>query len=539
MQLSECVRGASCDFFSTGPAIHAAPKQGANIMTTNSATISNDVKPAARALDVSIVNAPELRFGSFIDKVIKGQPNANKAARRAFRRTLSKLRTGTQPYYVIVAPGPTTSGKSELGFRFGEFFHGNRLAVLNIDGSEYMEKHNLSKLTGASPNLVGYTNRKDRDYVAPLADEVDGYAQLSQHNLTRSRLGSKTPVTVVLIDEWEKACKEFNEILLSIFRTGRYTLGNGEVVDFSQCLFIITANIGSAAVEEAGEKRGIGFRNGGEKTIVTVEEADKIINDHLRHFAPPEFRARVEENGEFCIFHRLSDEHIAEICELKVAELVASTEKMGKITIDVDADARKWLLETTGSVPKLNGGIKTYIIDMLDNELLKGTIVAGDVVHIFHVEGADHLDFTVDVKPLVFLSMAEMEAEIAATPVPAPKGKGAVVASITQKNVGAPTEGNGEAKADTTNGAAAPALVSMQPFDMVYGSDSAENLEKITASIRAAIEKTPHSLALKVDLCLVEPFVANIEVMSTLDGMRAIKARYTGLRVILKGGELA
>ncbi len=505
-------------------------------MTMNSKIISSDATIPVRSLDTSTVNAPELRFGSFIDKVIKGQPNANLAARRAFRRTLSKLRTGTQPYYVIVAPGPTTSGKSELGFRFGEFFHGNRLAVLNIDGSEYMDKHNLSKLTGASPNLVGYTNRKEKDYVAPLADEVDAYAQLSQHNLTRSRLGSKTPVTVVLIDEWEKACREFNEILLSIFRTGRYTLGNGEVVDFSQCLFIITANIGSAAVEEAGEKRSIGFGKGGEKTIITEAEADRIINEHLRAFAPPEFRARVEENGEFCIFHRLSAEHIAEICELKVTELVASTEKMGEIKIDVDAGARKWLLETTGSVPKLNGGIKTYIIDMLDNELLKGTIVAGDVVHIFHVEGADKLDFTVDVKPLVILSMAEMEAEIAATPVPAPKAS----RTAATVNVDAP---KAEGQASTTDGAAAApsadALVPLQSFVVVYGSDSAENLEKITASIRAAIEKAPHSVALKVDMNLVEPFLANVEVMSTLEDMIAVKARYTGLRVILKGGELA
>lgn len=507
--------------------------------TTAAATVA---PVATRRLDTKAVNGSELRFGSFIDSTIMGQENGRQAARRAFRRTLSKLRVGNKPYYVIVAPGPTTSGKSEMAFRIGEYFHGDRKAVLKIDGSEYKEKHNLSKLTGASPNLVGYTNRQEKDYVAPLPHEIDSYAQFSQHNLTRSRLGSKAPVTVVLIDEWEKACGEFNEILLSIFRNGNYTLGNGEIVDFSQCIFILTANIGSAAVEEAENKKTIGFVK--KDTVVTEADADAIINDHLRNFCPPEFRARVEENGEICIFHRLSDEQISAICDLKVRELVQITEKTANIKVDVDVAARKWLLSVTGSVPKLNGGVEKFIIDELDNMLILGSLVSGDVVHITHIEGEDALAFDVEVKPLLLLSMAEMEAIIAEAPLPGKKdavtliGEAAAKAVAAAKDGGAPVVGEGAdgADASATATSAKPAL--LQPFKVVVVGTE-EGLEATNAAVRAAVKALPHSVVLEYQNNAVEPFVGFIKVLSTVDSMAALKARFTNLRVFILGGEMA
>jgi len=501
-------------------------------MTTTAQATSTTT---TRKLDTASVNNPETRFGSFIDSVIMGQPNGRRAARRAFRRTLSTLRTGNQPYYVIVAPGPTTSGKSELGYRLGQYFHGNRAAVLKIDGSEYKEKHNLSKLTGASPNLVGFTNRKEKDYVAPLPHERDSYAQLSQHNLTQSRLGSKAPVTVVLIDEWEKACIEFNEILLSIFRDGKYTLGNGEVVDFSECIFIITANIGSAAVEEAENKTNIGF--GSTKAVVTEADADKIINDHLRAFAPPEFRARVEENGEFCIFHRLTDEQIAQICDLKVKELVLNTETVAGIKVDVDKAAREWLLKTTGSVPKLNGGVKTYIIDVLDNELVKGAICKDDVVHITHIEGEDNLDFNVDVREVVAFTLADMEAEIARTPEPHSIRLGQD--EIDRAKLGLPGSGKGgTSDGDTSVSTDGISVAQLHPFKVqIRGTE--ETLETISAKVRAAVKALPHSLTLKYENQIVEPFVGTMEVMSTVDDMKALKGQFHNLQVFIVAAEIA
>ncbi|MFA7340753.1 MAG: AAA family ATPase [Candidatus Obscuribacterales bacterium] len=512
-----------------------------SVNTSGASTTATVAPVATRRLDTKAVNGSELRFGSFIDSTIMGQENGRQAARRAFRRTLSKLRTGNKPYYVIVAPGPTTSGKSEMAFRIGEYFHGDRKAVLKIDGSEYKEKHNLSKLTGASPNLVGYTNRQEKDYVAPLPHEIDSYAQFSQHNLTRSRLGSKAPVTVVLIDEWEKACGEFNEILLSIFRNGNYTLGNGEVVDFSQCIFILTANIGSAAVEEAGNKKTIGFNSKAE--VVTEADADAIITKHLRDFCPPEFRARVEENGEICIFHKLSDEQISSICDLKVRELVLNTEKAANIKVDVDAAARKWLLSVTGSVSKLNGGVETFIVDELDNMLILGSIVSGDVVHVTHVEGADALAFDVEVKPLLLLSMAEMEAIIAEAPLPGKKDAVTLIGEAAAKAVAGAkgvAEGDGAkdgaaaAKAET-GASTKPAL--LQPFKVVVVGTE-EGLEATNAAVRAAVKGLPHSLVLEYQNNAVEPFVGSIKVLSTVEDMTALKARFHNLRVFIEGGEL-
>ncbi|MBP9092142.1 ATP-dependent Clp protease ATP-binding subunit [bacterium] len=508
------------------------------IAADNSITVAASVAPVAtRRLDTKAVNSSELRFGSFIDSTIVGQENGRQAARRAFRRTLSKLRVGSKPYYTILAPGPTTCGKSEMAFRIGEYFHGSRKAVLKIDGSEYKEKHNLSKLTGASPNLVGYTNRQEKDYVAPRPDEIDSYAQFSQHNLTRSRLGSKAPVTVVLIDEWEKACREFNEILLSIFRDGSYTLGNGEVVDFSQCIFILTANVGSAAVEEAKNRKSIGF--GSSKVVVTVADADKIISDHLRDFCPPEFRARIEENGEICIFHDLSDEQISAICDMKVRELVLNTEKVANIKVDVDEAARKWLLSVTGSVSKLNGGVQTFIVDELDNMLILGSVASGDVVQVTHVDGADGLAFDVEVKPLLLLSMAEMEAIIAEAPMP---GKKDAVTLIGEAAAKAVAGAKGVAEVDGARDGAVAAVAStkpalLQPFKVVVVGTE-ETLEATNAAVRAAVKGLPHSLVLEYQNNAVEPFVGSINVLSTVEDMVALKARFNNLRVFIVGGEL-
>ncbi|CAN5561416.1 hypothetical protein BH11CYA1_BH11CYA1_25840 [soil metagenome] len=509
--------------------------------TTASAAGSASSVPSTavktRKLDINTVNPAEVRFGKFIDSTIMGQENGRKAAKRAFRRTLSKLRTGNQPYYVILAPGPTTSGKSELGYRIGQYFHGDRKAVLNIDGSEYKEKHNLSKLTGASPNLVGYTNRQEKDYVAPKDNEVDTYAQFSQHNLTRSRMGSISPVTVVLIDEWEKACTEFNEILLSIFRNGTYTLGNGEIVDFSQCIFIITANIGSAAVEEAENKKSIGFNS--KAAVVTEEDADKIINEHLRAFAPPEFRARLEENGEICIFHRLSDAQISSICDMKVRELVLNTEKVANIKVDVDEAARKWLLGVTGSVPKLNGGVKTFIIDVLDDQLLGGHIKADDVVYITHVEGSDGLDFNVEIKPILVLSMEEMAAIIAATPAPGKPDMITAIGEAAAKMVAAAKEGKGESAAAGSEAKVAvdakPAM--LQPFKaVVVGTE--ETLEATNAAVRAAAKALPRTIVLEYQNNAVEPFIGTIKLLATVEDMHALKARFNNLRIFIVGGEM-
>jgi hypothetical protein len=507
-----------------------------------SAVAAQPSKKPTRSLNILKVNPVEERFGNFIDSKIIGQENGRRAARRAVRRTISKLRVANQPYYVIVAPGPTTSGKSETAYRLGEFFHGNRLAVCKIDGSEYMDKLNLSHLIGASPNYAGYTNRKEKDYIPPKAHEKDDYAEFSQHNLNRSRMGSKSNVTIVLIDEWDKACKEFNNILLSIFREGRYTLGNGEVVDFTNCIFVLTANIGAAAVEDAKNHEGIGFIK---KNGCSDEEADKIIDDHLRAFAAPEFRARVEENGEICIFHQLSTEQIASLCELKIKELCSRVEKDAGITVDIDEAARGWLLAKSGSVSKLNGAVKSDILDVLDNELAKGEIGKGNVVYVLRDEENDGLRFDVEIPAIITsidpeelkLLLAQEDARMAAL---AGAGKPHEVDQAHVPSV-ASAEGNAaqDTGTDTAEVAAVAQAVALQPFKVQFMCPDRATLAKVQAKLHEAIEACPQAIIVSGDMRYVAPFIATYEVFATLEAIIALKAKYPMVSFSIVGGEVA
>ncbi|CAM5998883.1 unnamed protein product [Sphagnum balticum] len=526
-------------------------------MLTHSASVSSYAiaaafansasKRATRTLDTHKANPFEERFGDFIDSTIIGQENARRAARRAVRRTVSKLRAPNQPYYVILAPGPTTSGKSELAYRLGEFFHGNRLAVLKLDGSEYGDKISLSRAVGASPNYAGYTNRKEKDYVAPLAHEVDYYAALSQHNLNRSRMGSQSNVTIVLIDEWDKVCKEFNEILLSIFREGRYTLGNGEVVDFTNCIFVLTANLGASAVEDAKNHRGMGFNA---QNSCSDEDADKIIDDHLRAFAPPEFRARIEENGEICIFHALSAEQIASLSELKIKELCARIEKEAGITIKIEATAREWLLAKSRSVSKLNGAMKSDIIDVLDNEIAKNEIGKGNVVHILRDAENDELRFEVEsiittfdpeeIERLLANQEDPLTTALRTASMPNAKDQALSSSGESPKQDTTPDKTTPDnATVDKAEATAISEAVLTQPFTVQFACPDRETLVKVRTIIYEAIEASPHAVALSGDMRYVAPFIATFQVSATLEAIVALKAQYPAVTFSIVGGEIS
>jgi MoxR-like ATPase len=537
--------------------------KNAQLMSSTANTAASVLTIAFRPLETKKVSRRERKFGEFIDSTIIGQPNGKSAARRAYRRTLATVRTDKGPLYVIVAPGPTTSGKSELAYRLAEYIHGSRDCIVKIDGSQYMEKHKLSSLTGASPDHVGYTNRKERDYVAPQPHEKDAYAEFSEHNLKRSRINSKSKssVTVVLIDEWEKGCYEFNNIMLSIFRDGKYTLGNGEEVDFSNCIFVLTANIGSTAVEEADTKEPLGFLR---QKGITEEEADKIVMDHLRQFAPPEFRARVEENGEICIFHKLTREQIAQVCALKVRELTASFEAKAKVTLHIDEAAQLHLLSKSRSVAKLNGVVKADILDVLTNEMEKDEVKAGSVVHVTHEDGEDDLSFSVEVevKPLILgvtpemLAAAMQDADALMQQAAAARrladsevdpsrvtGDGVTVESrepSSAMSVGSPDTA-GAAGGAASNPGAAPStqgveVRSLQGFTVAFRCTNAENLSKSRHAILEALKSLPDTMVLKGEETMVEPFIGSFEVMSTLDAMFLIRGHIPDLTIKIAGG---
>jgi hypothetical protein len=388
-------------------------------MSTKTASAVAPASPDwGAALDLSVVSPAERDFVKFIDRVIIGQSRGRRAAQRAFRRTLSKLRMDTAPIYSILALGPTTCGKSELAYRLAEFLHGNREALLKLDGSEYMDDSRLTHLIGGTAQWVGFVDKNRPDYVPPKPDEKDTSCELNNHNLEFSRRGSKSPVNIVLVDEWDKACLEFNNIMLSILRTGKYTLGNGEVVDFRNTIFIFTANLGARDVEREKEKakNPIGFGSGNDLTPTQVEE---LFTKHLKSFTAPEFRARIVENGEVVIFDALTTEQVGHVRDLKVEDMAAFISANVDVQLTVDAAARQRLLEMAlandGTVANLNGVLKTEITDNIDNQLIIGGIAGKDHILVTVASEGGPVEMRKAVKKLVFVTGTDDPEFLAAT----------------------------------------------------------------------------------------------------------------------------
>lgn len=378
-------------------------------MTTSATTTAPSAPNYGELLDLSVLTPREQAFDTFIERTIIGQPRGKQAAKRAFRRIQSKLRTGRTPIYAILELGPTTCGKSEIPARLAEFLHKNRHAVLKLDGSEYMTESRLTHLIGGTAQWTGFVDKSRADYVPPRPDEKDTMCELNNHNLAWSRKGSKCPITIVLVDEWDKACLEFNNIMLSILRDGYYTLGNGEVVDFSNCIFVFTANLGARDVERAQEKakNPLGFGREGQE--LSAEETDQLFNKHLKEFTPPEFRARIVENGEIVIFDKLTDDQIGQVRDLKIEEMTAHIAKEVGVTLTVDDYARKILLAMSlandGTVANLNGVLKTQITDNVDTLLIVKAIGDKDNVLVTASKDGKGIGMKREIKPLVLVGM--------------------------------------------------------------------------------------------------------------------------------------
>lgn len=447
-------------------------------MSTKTASAVAPASPDwGEALDLSVLSPAERDFVTFINRVIIGQPRGRRAAQRAFRRTLSKLRMDTAPIYAILALGPTTCGKSELAYRLAEFLHGNREALLKLDGSEYMDDSRLTHLIGGTAQWVGFVDKNRPDYVPPKPDEKDTSCELNNHNLAFSRRGSKSPINIVLVDEWDKACLEFNNIMLSILRTGKYTLGNGEVVDFRNTIFIFTANLGARDVEKEKEKakNPLGFRRGDDLTPVQVED---LFTKHLKDFTAPEFRARIVENGEIVIFDSLTTEQVGQVRDLKVNDMSAFILSSVGVHLTVDEAARKRLLEMAlvndGTVANLNGVLKTEITDNIDNQLIVGGIAGKDNVLVTVASEGGPIEMRKAIKKLVLVTgtddpeflaaTAEADAELAAAAGKRRRGPGEVDVDAVRR-----------AGEEVKSAAAAQPKV-LQPFMITVVTSSPEGL---------------------------------------------------------------
>jgi ATP-dependent Clp protease ATP-binding subunit ClpC len=291
-----------------------------------------------------------LRVEEELHKRVISQDKAISALARAIRRSRAGLKSPHRPIGSFLFLGPTGVGKTEMARTLAQFLFGSDKALIRFDMSEYMEKHSVSKLIGSPPGYVGYEEG------GQLTERV-----------------KRSPYSVVLLDEIEKAHPDVFNILLQVFEDGQLTDGLGNTVDFKNVILIMTSNIGAKYL--VNEKKSLGFNSGNEEQInATVE---KNVMAEVKKAFNPEFLNRLDET---ILFQSLSDSDLIQIVELLIQSLNANLAQKS-ITISVNDEAKKWILDKTmvdrsyGARP-LRRALQRYVEDPLSEALISGHITA-------------------------------------------------------------------------------------------------------------------------------------------------------------------
>jgi ATP-dependent Clp protease ATP-binding subunit ClpC len=285
-----------------------------------------------------------------------GQDVAVHAVSKAIRRARSGLKDPKRPTGSFIFLGPSGVGKTELARTLAEFLLGDEDAMTQLDMSEYMEKHSVSRLVGSPPGYVGH--------------EEGG--QLTE--AVRRR-----PYSVLLLDEIEKAHPDVFNILLQILEDGRLTDSQGRTVDFRNVIVIMTSNIGA---EMISKNTPLGFAQT-DTTGLSYESMKSKVTGELKRMFRPEFLNRLDE---VIVFHKLAREEIRQIVDLMVNRVNKQLVDRG-VTIEM-TDAGRDLLVEQGYDPSfgarpLRRAIQRYVEDkladvMLERQFGPGTIVLVD-----------------------------------------------------------------------------------------------------------------------------------------------------------------
>jgi ATP-dependent Clp protease ATP-binding subunit ClpC len=295
-----------------------------------------------------------------------GQDEAVTAISKALRRSRADLKDPKRPIGSFVFLGPTGVGKTFLARTLAEFMFGDSDALIQIDMSEYMEKFTASRLIGSPPGYVGY--------------EEGG--QLSE--AVRRR-----PYSVVLFDEIEKAHPDVMHLLLQILEDGKVTDSLGRKIDFRNTIIIMTSNVGADLIRR---QTTMGF--GAPKDTQDHDTMrEKILEETKRAFKP-EFLNRLDE---IIVFRTLSKPDLLQIVDLEV-DKVKRRLKLKEIEIVLDEAAHEFVINKGydpqyGARP-MRRAVERYLEDPLAEELLRGTVKAGDIVEVT-VAGSDKLGFHV------------------------------------------------------------------------------------------------------------------------------------------------
>ena len=300
-----------------------------------------------------------LRMEEELHKRVIGQEDAIKALSQAIRRTRAGLKDPKRPGGSFIFAGPSGVGKTELSKTLAEFLFGDEDALIQLDMSEFMEKHTVSRLFGSPPGYVGYEEG------GQLTEKV-----------------RRKPFSVVLFDEIEKAHGDIFNSLLQVLEEGRLTDAQGRNVDFKNTIIIMTTNLGTRDISK-GQPMGFARID---DTKTNYDRMKAKVNEELKQHFRPEFLNRVDDT---IVFHQLTEKEIFAIVDLMVARLDERL-KDRDMGIEVRPNAKKILAErgydpVLGARP-LRRTIQREIEDTLSEKILYGELKAGQIV-IVDAEG--------------------------------------------------------------------------------------------------------------------------------------------------------
>ena len=296
-----------------------------------------------------------------ISQRVVGQKQAIQAVANALRRARAGISDENRPIGSFIFLGPTGVGKTELGRALAEFMFNDENSMIRLDMSEYMEKHSVSKMIGSPPGYVGY----------------DEGGQLTE--LVRRR-----PYSVILFDEIEKAHPDVFNALLQILDDGRLTDAKGRVVNFKNCIIIMTSNLGSDIILNLNKKDDIGFADAEEKNqSATDEKIREKIFKILQESFKPEFLNRIDE---VIIFETLSKKQISEIVKLQL-DIVQKRLKNKNLFVEFDDSVNKYLAQkgydpAYGARP-LKRVIQTELLNNLAKEIVSKKFIENDKIKVF------------------------------------------------------------------------------------------------------------------------------------------------------------
>ena len=294
------------------------------------------------------------RMEDELHKRVIGQEAAITATSRAIRRARAGIKDPKRPAGSFIFLGPSGVGKTELARTLAEFLFGDEQALIQVDMSEYMEKHAVSRLVGSPPGYVGY------DEGGQLTEQV-----------------RRKPYSVILLDEIEKAHPEVFNILLQILEDGRLTDAQGRQVDFRHAIVIMTSNIGASTITRSTP---LGFSVAEEGGGMDYDDMKSRIMGELKKVFRPELINRIDE---IIVFHQLSKDEIKQIIDLMLVRLQQQLAEQG-VSIQL-TDAAKDLLVEEGYDPAMGArplrrAIQRLLEDPLADELLHGTLEEGLVI---------------------------------------------------------------------------------------------------------------------------------------------------------------